>query len=78
MLMASAMQSRPVYTSRLDGMTRDAQEMVDLFQGLVTRAMSRRREEHKGMAAIFEKMLQNFTWHVLEEQGEDFRGSKTF
>ncbi|KAI5672108.1 hypothetical protein M9H77_12472 [Catharanthus roseus] len=60
-------------------MTQDAQEMIDLFQGPVKRAMAKsKEEEHKGMATIFEKMLQNFTWHVLEEQGEDFRGFKTF
>ncbi|KAI5672485.1 hypothetical protein M9H77_12849 [Catharanthus roseus] len=59
------------------GMIGDAQETVDLFQGLVTRAKAKRKEEeHKGMVAIFTKMIQNFTWHVVEEQGEDSRGQK--
>ncbi|KAI5662510.1 hypothetical protein M9H77_21833 [Catharanthus roseus] len=35
-------------------------------------------EEYKGKVALFEKMLQDLAWHVLEEQREDFRGSKTF
>lgn len=59
-------------------MTWDAQEMVDLLQGSVTRVMTRKREkEHKGKVALFEKSFQDLTWHVLEGKEEGLRGSKT-
>lgn len=59
-------------------MTRDAQETVNLLRGPVTRARAKRmEEEYKEMEELFENMLENFTWHTLEERGEEFKGSKT-
>ncbi|KAI5672620.1 hypothetical protein M9H77_12984 [Catharanthus roseus] len=31
----------------------------------------RKEEEHKGMAVIFEKILQNITWHVQVEESKE-------
>lgn len=47
-------------------MTRDVQETVHSMQGPITKAMAKRmEEERKGKVALFEKMFQNLTWHVL-------------
>ncbi|KAI5681313.1 hypothetical protein M9H77_02540 [Catharanthus roseus] len=63
------MLSVDFYHVCFNGMTRDAQKTVDLFQGPITRTRTERMEdEHKGMAALFDKMLQNITWHKLEER----------
>lgn len=44
----------------LADMTRDAQEMVELLQRPVAKAMARKMEkEHKGKLALFEKIIQD-------------------
>lgn len=66
-------------SSIMDGMTRDAKETVKLMQGPITRMKAKRiEEESKGEVTLFGRMLQDLAWHVLEEQLEDSRGSKTF
>ncbi|KAI5669020.1 hypothetical protein M9H77_18873 [Catharanthus roseus] len=63
----------------IDRMTRNVQETVELMQRPIMRAKAKRmEEEYKGEVALFEKMLQDLAWHVLEEQREDFGGSKSF
>ncbi|KAI5676011.1 hypothetical protein M9H77_06961 [Catharanthus roseus] len=47
-------------------MTWDAQGIVELLQGLVTRAI----------IAIFKRMIKDLTWQVIGAQEEDFRRSK--
>lgn len=48
-------------------MTWDAQKMVDLMKGLVTRSMARKIEEgNKGVVAMFEKSFQRLAWYELE------------
>lgn len=38
------------------------------MQGPITRAKTKRREEeYKSEVALFEEMLQELAWHVLEE-----------
>ncbi|KAI5681644.1 hypothetical protein M9H77_02872 [Catharanthus roseus] len=52
-----------------DGMTQDAQETVELLQGPITRAMTRRiEEEHRGKRVVFEKMIQDLAWQVIGAQ----------
>ncbi|KAI5661653.1 hypothetical protein M9H77_20976 [Catharanthus roseus] len=60
-----------------NSITRDEQEIVELLQGPVTRAMPRRmEEEHRGKIAIFEKVIQDLAWQVIGEQ-RAFRGNMT-
>ncbi|KAI5681924.1 hypothetical protein M9H77_03152 [Catharanthus roseus] len=60
-----------------DGVTRDVQEIVELSQGPVTKAMARRmEEEHRRKIAIFEKMIQDLAWQVIGAQGGAFRRTK--
>ncbi|KAI5682208.1 hypothetical protein M9H77_03436 [Catharanthus roseus] len=49
------------------GMTENEHENVEIFQG----------PENKGKVALFEKMIQDLDWHVVERQKEELRGSKT-
>ncbi|KAI5664512.1 hypothetical protein M9H77_23835 [Catharanthus roseus] len=66
------------FKRRADGMTRDAQEIIELLQVSITRAMAKRMEEkHRGKIAIFEKMTQDLAWQVTEAQEGAFRGTKT-
>ncbi|KAI5674118.1 hypothetical protein M9H77_14482 [Catharanthus roseus] len=63
------------FKGRTDSMTRGGQETVELMQGPITRAKAKRmEEEYKGEVALFETMLQDLAWHVLEEQREDLGG----
>ncbi|KAI5662713.1 hypothetical protein M9H77_22036 [Catharanthus roseus] len=53
------MDSRTNLSKGVDSMTWDAQEIVELLQGPVTRGMARRMEEkHQGKITIFEKMIK--------------------
>ncbi|KAI5672337.1 hypothetical protein M9H77_12701 [Catharanthus roseus] len=63
------------FKGEVDDMTQDAQETIELLQGLVTRAMARRMgEEHPRKIAIFKKMIQDLAWQVIGAQ----EGSSSF
>lgn len=48
-------------------MTWDVQEIVELLQGPITRAIAKRMDkEQKGKVSLFEKIIQDLTWLVLE------------
>ncbi|KAI5652316.1 hypothetical protein M9H77_29503 [Catharanthus roseus] len=67
---------KPIFEGRM--VCRDAQEIVELLQGPVTRAMARRmEEEHRGKIAIFKKMNEDLGWQVIGAQEGALTGTKT-